>query len=128
MKADGKICDIYETTTGLRTVDFDADRGFVWNGRLNAHAGRGEVQPAAEESVVIGLPRAVNAVVEVVGGAVLLVEFPVGGEEQAEKEAEERAAQEEAERAAQEQAEQEAAERAAQEEAELVKKMEEEKK
>ena len=56
VKADGKICDIYETTTGLRTVDFDADRGFLLNGEqlklkgVNMHqdyAGVGAAIPEA---------------------------------------------------------------------------------
>ena len=32
VKVDGKVCDVYETTTGLRTVAFDSERGFLLNG------------------------------------------------------------------------------------------------
>ncbi len=33
IKVDGKVSDIYETTTGIRDIDFDADRGFLLNGQ-----------------------------------------------------------------------------------------------
>ena len=33
IKADGKVSDIYETTTGIRDIEFDADRGFLLNGQ-----------------------------------------------------------------------------------------------
>lgn len=32
VKVDGRVCDVYETTTGLRDIVFDAERGFVLNG------------------------------------------------------------------------------------------------
>ena len=32
VKVDGNVCDVYETTTGLRDIAFDAERGFVLNG------------------------------------------------------------------------------------------------
>ena len=32
VKVDGLVCDVYETTTGLRTVAFDSERGFLLNG------------------------------------------------------------------------------------------------
>ena len=32
VKVDGQVCDVYETTTGLRTVAFDSERGFLLNG------------------------------------------------------------------------------------------------
>ena len=32
VKVDGKVCDVYETTTGLRTVAFDSEHGFLLNG------------------------------------------------------------------------------------------------
>lgn len=32
LTVDGKIVDTYETTTGLRTIEFDADKGFFLNG------------------------------------------------------------------------------------------------
>ncbi len=33
VKVDGKVTDVYVTTTGLREVEFDADRGFLLNGQ-----------------------------------------------------------------------------------------------
>ena len=33
IKVDGKVSDIYETATGIRDIDFDADRGFLLNGQ-----------------------------------------------------------------------------------------------
>ncbi len=33
VKMDGKVTDVYVTTTGLREVEFDADRGFLLNGQ-----------------------------------------------------------------------------------------------
>jgi beta-galactosidase len=32
VRVDGQVCDVYETTTGLRTVAFDSERGFLLNG------------------------------------------------------------------------------------------------
>jgi beta-galactosidase len=32
VKVDGQVCDVYETRTGLRTVAFDSERGFLLNG------------------------------------------------------------------------------------------------
>ena len=32
VKADGRVVDIYKTTTGIRDICFDADRGFLLNG------------------------------------------------------------------------------------------------
>ena len=58
MKADRKICDIYETTTGLRTVDFDADRGFLLNGEqlklkgVNMHQDHAGVGAAIPEALM----------------------------------------------------------------------------
>ena len=58
VKADGKICDIYETTTGLRTVDFDADRGFLLNGEqlklkgVNMHQDHAGVGAAIPEALM----------------------------------------------------------------------------
>lgn len=31
VKVDGRVTDVYETTTGIRDVEFDADRGFLLN-------------------------------------------------------------------------------------------------
>ena len=53
---DGKVMDIYETTTGIRQVEFDADRGFLLNGEVlklkgvnmhQDHAGVGAAIPDA---------------------------------------------------------------------------------
>ncbi len=58
VKADRKICDIYETTTGLRTVDFDADRGFLLNGEqlklkgVNMHQDHAGVGAAIPEALM----------------------------------------------------------------------------
>ena len=30
---DGRVTDVYETTTGIRDIEFDADRGFLLNGQ-----------------------------------------------------------------------------------------------
>ena len=32
-KVDGRVTDVYETTTGIRDIEFDADRGFLLNGQ-----------------------------------------------------------------------------------------------
>ncbi len=32
VKVDGKVTDVYETTTGIRDIAFDAERGFLLNG------------------------------------------------------------------------------------------------
>jgi beta-galactosidase len=53
---DGKVMDIYETTTGIRQIEFDADRGFLLNGEVlklkgvnmhQDHAGVGAAIPDA---------------------------------------------------------------------------------
>ena len=33
VKMDGRVTDVYETTTGIRDIEFDADRGFLLNGQ-----------------------------------------------------------------------------------------------
>jgi len=33
VKIDGKVTDVYETTTGLRDIKFDAEKGFLLNGK-----------------------------------------------------------------------------------------------
>lgn len=54
--ADGKVADVYTTTTGVRDVDFDADKGFLLNGQQlklkgvnmhQDHAGVGAALPEA---------------------------------------------------------------------------------
>ena len=56
VKVNGQVTDVYETTTGIRDVDFDADRGFLLNGKplklkgVNMHqdhAGVGAAMPEA---------------------------------------------------------------------------------
>ena len=33
VKVDGRVTDVYETTTGIRDIEFDANRGFLLNGQ-----------------------------------------------------------------------------------------------
>lgn len=33
VKVDGRVTDVYETNTGIRDIEFDADRGFLLNGQ-----------------------------------------------------------------------------------------------
>ena len=33
VKVDGRVTDVYETTTGIRDIEFDTDRGFLLNGQ-----------------------------------------------------------------------------------------------
>ncbi|MBR3287864.1 MAG: DUF4982 domain-containing protein [Bacteroidales bacterium] len=56
VRVDGRVTDVYETTTGIRDIVFDADRGFVLNGQplkikgMNMHqdhAGVGAAIPDA---------------------------------------------------------------------------------
>ncbi len=56
VKVNGQVVDVYETTTGLRDVQFTADRGFVLNGKAlklkgvnmhQDHAGVGAAIPDA---------------------------------------------------------------------------------
>ena len=56
VKVDGRVTDVYETTTGIRDIEFDADRGFLLNGQplklkgMNMHqdhAGVGAAIPDA---------------------------------------------------------------------------------
>ena len=56
VKVDGKVTDVYETTTGIRDIAFDADKGFLLNGKplklkgVNLHqdhAGVGAAMPEA---------------------------------------------------------------------------------
>ena len=54
----GQVTDVYETTTGLRDVDFDADRGFLLNGQplklkgVNMHQDHAGVGAAMPESLM----------------------------------------------------------------------------
>lgn len=56
VKVDGKVTDVYETTTGIRDIAFDADKGFLLNGKQlklkgvnlhQDHAGVGAAMPEA---------------------------------------------------------------------------------
>ena len=56
VKVDGKVTDVYETTTGIRDIAFDAERGFLLNGEQlklkgvnmhQDHAGVGAAIPDA---------------------------------------------------------------------------------
>lgn len=56
VKVDGKVIDVYETTTGIREIEFDADKGFLLNGKQlklkgvnmhQDHAGVGSAIPDA---------------------------------------------------------------------------------
>ena len=56
VSVDGKVMDIYETPTGIRQIEFDADRGFLLNGEVlklkgvnmhQDHAGVGAAIPDA---------------------------------------------------------------------------------
>ena len=40
--ADGNLVDTYETTTGIRHIEFNHDRGFLLNGEVVKRAGKGE--------------------------------------------------------------------------------------
>ena len=56
VSVEGKVTDVYETVTGLRDIEFDADRGFLLNGEVlklkgvnmhQDHAGVGAAIPEA---------------------------------------------------------------------------------
>ena len=54
----GRVCDVYETTTGLRDARFDADRGFLLNGEplklkgVNMHQDHAGVGAALPEALM----------------------------------------------------------------------------
>ncbi|MBR6369456.1 MAG: DUF4982 domain-containing protein [Bacteroidaceae bacterium] len=58
VSADGHITDIYETVTGIRKVEFDADKGFLLNGKqlklkgVNMHQDHAGVGSAIPEAVM----------------------------------------------------------------------------
>ncbi len=58
IKVDGKITDIYETTTGLREIAFDAENGFLLNGKqvelkgVNLHQDHAGVGAAIPEALM----------------------------------------------------------------------------
>ena len=59
IQVDGKVCDIYETTTGIRDIAFDADRGFLLNGEplklkgVNMHQDHAGVGSAIPEALML---------------------------------------------------------------------------
>ena len=59
MKVDGRVTDIYTTSTGLRTIAFDADRGFLLNGKplklkgVNMHQDHAGVGAAIPEELQV---------------------------------------------------------------------------
>ena len=58
VKVDGKITDVYETTIGIRDVAFDADKGFLLNGKqlklkgVNMHQDHAGVGAAIPEALM----------------------------------------------------------------------------
>ena len=58
VKTDGKVCDVYTTTIGLREVAFDAERGFLLNGQqlklkgVNMHQDHAGVGAAIPEALM----------------------------------------------------------------------------
>ncbi len=59
VKVNGKVTDVYETTTGLRQVEFDAERGFLLNGKqvklkgVNMHQDHAGVGAAIPEALML---------------------------------------------------------------------------
>ena len=59
VKVDGRVTDIYTTSTGLRTIAFDADRGFLLNGKplklkgVNMHQDHAGVGAAIPEELQV---------------------------------------------------------------------------
>ena len=58
VKVDGKVTDVYETTTGLRDIQFNAERGFLLNGKplklkgVNMHQDHAGVGAAIPEALM----------------------------------------------------------------------------
>lgn len=58
VKVDGKVTDVYETTTGIRDIVFDADKGFLLNGKqlklkgVNLHQDHAGVGAAIPEALM----------------------------------------------------------------------------
>ena len=58
IKVDGRTTDVYETTMGIRDVEFDADRGFLLNGKpmklkgVNMHQDHAGVGAAIPEALM----------------------------------------------------------------------------
>ena len=59
VKVAGQITDVYETTTGIRSISFDADRGFLLNGEplklkgVNMHQDHAGVGSAIPETLML---------------------------------------------------------------------------
>ena len=58
VKVEGKVTDVYETTTGIRDIAFDADKGFLLNGKqlklkgVNLHQDHAGVGAAIPEALM----------------------------------------------------------------------------
>ena len=58
VKVNGKVTDVYETTTGIRAIAFDADKGFLLNGEplklkgVNLHQDHAGVGAAIPEALL----------------------------------------------------------------------------
>ena len=58
VRVNGVVTDVYETTTGIRSVDFDAERGFLLNGQplklkgVNMHQDHAGVGAALPEALM----------------------------------------------------------------------------
>ena len=58
VKVEGKVIDVYETTTGIRDITFDADKGFLLNGKqlklkgVNLHQDHAGVGAAIPEALM----------------------------------------------------------------------------
>ena len=59
VKVAGKLIDVYETTTGIRDIAFDADKGFLLNGKqlklkgVNLHQDHAGVGAAMPEALMV---------------------------------------------------------------------------
>ena len=59
IEVDGKVTDVYETTTGIRDIQFDADKGFLLNGKplklkgVNMHQDHAGVGAAIPEALML---------------------------------------------------------------------------
>ena len=64
---DGQVADVYETTTGVRSIAFDADRGFLLNGEplklkgVNMHQDHAGVGAALPEALMLWRIRQLKA-------------------------------------------------------------------
>ena len=59
IEVDGKVTDVYETITGIRDIQFDADKGFLLNGKplklkgVNMHQDHAGVGAAIPEALML---------------------------------------------------------------------------